>query len=114
MLNIARIDEITKEIRDIRLDQEDVEQYTKKLQQEEEYAYEYIQNLIFNMSKEFEACQGDRYLTNLVEQRYNGLKETQRECEEYLLKLQEEKRKFRNKCELEIAALEKERNNLMI
>ena len=114
MVNVARIDEISKEIRDIRLDQEDAERYTKKLQQEEEYAYEYIQNLIFNMSKEFEACQGDRYLTNLVEHRYNKLKQTQRECEEFLLKLQEDRRKFRNKCELEIATLEKERNNLMI
>jgi len=111
-MNIARLDEISKEISAILKEQEEVEHYTKKLQQEEEQAFEYLQNIIFNISDELEACQGDREIRVLVERKYLRIQEMQRKCMAFCAKLQEDKKKYRYRCESEIEALKLEKQRL--
>ena len=112
MANVAKIDEILKEIRTIEMSQEEVEQYIRNLQKEEECSYEILRNDIRNIDIEFEACQGDQRLTRLVEERYSQLQQMERECGQFLAELHEEQAKIKYQCECDIDDLRQEMRRL--
>jgi len=114
MTNGVRVDELQKEIRAIEMEQEEVERYTRKLQKEEEETYEYLRQSLWNIGEEFEACQGDRHLTNLVEDRYRMLQEIDRECGAFLTELHKEQVKYKYKCESDIDELRQEIKRLQM
>jgi len=105
MTNEVRIDEIIKEIGEIEMEQDEAKRLFKNFQEEEEYNYDCLRDRLREINSEFEACQGDRHLKNLVEEKYRILQEMERECEDFLYELEEERKKMNDQCESNIDEL---------
>jgi len=114
MRNTAKIDEIQREIRSIENGQEEAEKYMRKLQKEEEESYGYLRKTLWNIGNEFEACEGDRHLTRLLEEKYSKLQEVERECGQLLATLEEEQSKLKYQCESDIEELRREVQQLQM
>lgn len=114
MLKTGKSDEILKQIREIEMEQEEASRYMRYVQQEEEYAYDYLRSNLRHIADEFEACHGDPQLQRLVEERHHRLQESERECGQFLEELHEGQLQIKSKCETEIDKLQWEKQRLEI
>jgi len=114
MVNYARVDEITNEIRKIRTEQECVEDYLKDVWKQEDENYEELQSMLRRFDDDYEDCQSDPHLMSLMNEREVYLQEMLRECEEFLIQVEGEQKSIKHKCESDIDELEWERQRLSV
>jgi len=114
MINTIRICEIEDEIRKIETDSDEAEECANMSLNDVEEIYEATQNCLRMYSSEFEACQDDPYLTNLVEERYNLMLKACRECDDFITELETEKKYMKQTCRTNIEALEQEKHMLEV
>ena len=107
-----RIDEILKEINRIEREQEEANGYIRKLRKTEEEVHEDLKVMLKEIDHEFELCLGDPKLVRLVEERHEILKKLERECGEMLGSLEEERKRFNHKCDLDLEELRMEMKRL--
>ena len=108
MLNELRIDELKSEIRKIKQEQEEADDFFVKLMREEEKIHEEIQEDIRQLGVSFDASRGDSRWTALVEERYSILMSADQYYTTSADELIEDRKAVNRKCKSDIEELELE------
>ncbi|MCL2425176.1 MAG: hypothetical protein FWD05_02450 [Oscillospiraceae bacterium] len=108
MLSTERVEELKTEIRKIKEDQEETDEFLIKLRCHEEEVYEEIRDSLRALGSSFDASHGDQRWTALVEERYALLLSAERECNEGIEMLTEDRNDMNSRCKSDIEDLEYE------
>ncbi|MCL2820413.1 MAG: hypothetical protein FWD38_06230 [Oscillospiraceae bacterium] len=108
MLNEARIEDLSCEIRKIEGCREEADSFLSKCLLREGKMHEELQDSIRKLGSSFDACCGDSRWTALVEEKYNLLLSAERCCSESIEGMQKVQKEISEKCASNIEDLKYE------